>query len=68
MWGERRLVLAAGAGLALIAASGISDFVSGSFWERHSFLGSLTANLSWWAERTAGLAIEEPVPPVADVG
>jgi hypothetical protein len=45
MRGERRLVLAAGAGLALISASGVSDFVSGSFWERHSFLGSLTANL-----------------------
>jgi hypothetical protein len=42
---ERRLVLAAGAGLALILAAGASDFFAGSFWERHALLGSLTANL-----------------------
>jgi hypothetical protein len=24
--------------------------------------------LSWWAERTAGLAASDPVPPVPDVG
>jgi hypothetical protein len=45
MMRERRLVLATTAGLALIAATGVLDFVSGRFWERHSLLGSLTANL-----------------------
>jgi hypothetical protein len=45
MRAERRLLLAASAGLATIVAAGVSDFVSGSFWERHSFLASLTANL-----------------------
>jgi hypothetical protein len=42
---ERRLLVASVAGLALIAATGVSDFVTGRFWERHSLLGSLTANL-----------------------
>jgi hypothetical protein len=41
----RRLLLAATAGLALIAATGASDFVTGRFWERHSMLASLVANL-----------------------
>jgi hypothetical protein len=42
---ERRLVLAAGVGLALMLAAGISDFVVGSFWERHALLTSLLANV-----------------------
>jgi hypothetical protein len=42
---DRRLVLAAVAGLALIAAAAASDFLSGSFWERHGLLASLVANV-----------------------
>jgi hypothetical protein len=42
---ERRLVLAACVGLALILAAGASDFVIGSFWARHALLTSLIANV-----------------------
>jgi hypothetical protein len=42
---HRRLLLAATVGLALILAAGVSDFVVGSFWERHGMLTSLVANL-----------------------
>jgi hypothetical protein len=42
---ERRLLLAAGAGLVLVLAAGASDFVFGSFWERHALLTSLVASI-----------------------
>lgn len=42
---ERRLLAAAVVGLALFVAAAVSDFVIGSFWERHSMLTSLLANL-----------------------
>jgi hypothetical protein len=42
---ERRLVLAAAVGIGLILAAAGSDFVVGSFWERHGMLTSLLANL-----------------------
>jgi hypothetical protein len=42
---DRRLLLAATVGLALILAAGASDFLLGSFWERHGLLTSLVANL-----------------------
>jgi hypothetical protein len=42
---DRRVIIAAVAGGALIAAGGVSDFVTGSFWERHALLTSLAANL-----------------------
>jgi hypothetical protein len=42
---QRRLVLAAAIGLALILAAGASDFVIGSFWSRHALLTSLLANV-----------------------
>jgi hypothetical protein len=42
---QRRLVLAATIGLALIVAAAVSDFVIGSFWSRHSLLTSLVANV-----------------------
>jgi hypothetical protein len=42
---ERRLLLAAGVGLMLVLAAGASDFVLGSFWERHALLTSLLASI-----------------------
>jgi hypothetical protein len=42
---DRRLLLAATVGLALILAAGVSDLLVGSFWERHGMLTSLVANL-----------------------
>ncbi len=42
---ERRLVLAACVGFALILAAGVSDFVLDSFWEHHALLTSLVANV-----------------------
>jgi hypothetical protein len=45
MMQQRRLVLAAAIGVALIVAAGVSDFVIGSFWSRHSMLTSLVANV-----------------------
>ena len=42
---DRRLQLAAAVGLLLVLAAGASDFVVGSFWERHGMLTSLVANL-----------------------
>jgi hypothetical protein len=42
---DRRLLLAATVGLTLILAAGVSDFLLGSFWERHGLLTSLVANL-----------------------
>jgi hypothetical protein len=42
---ERRLVLAACVGVALMLAAGASDFVVGSFWSRHALLTSLVANV-----------------------
>jgi len=45
MIGDRRLQLAGALGLALILAAGASDFLLGSFWERHGLLTSLVANL-----------------------
>jgi hypothetical protein len=45
MTAERRLVLTATVGLALIVGGGVSDFLVGSFWEHHALLTSLLANL-----------------------
>jgi hypothetical protein len=45
MRSDRRLLVAALAGAAVIAATGASDFLLGSFWERHAFLADLAANL-----------------------
>mgnify|MGYP001208127006 CR=1 FL=1 len=45
MLSDRRVTIAAVAGGALIVAGGVSDFVTGSFWERHALLTSLAANL-----------------------
>jgi hypothetical protein len=45
MLSERRLLLATSIGAALILAAGISDFLTGSFWEQHALLASLVANL-----------------------
>jgi hypothetical protein len=45
MMQQRRLVLAAAIGVALVVAAGVSDFVIGSFWSRHSLLTSLVANV-----------------------
>jgi hypothetical protein len=42
---DRRLVLTAACGFALILAAAVSDFVSGSFWEHHALLTSLLANV-----------------------
>ena len=42
---DRRLQVAAAVGLVLVLATGASDFVVGSFWERHGMLTSLVANL-----------------------
>lgn len=42
---QRRLALTATIGLASMLAAAASDFVVGSFWERHSLLTSLLANL-----------------------
>lgn len=42
---NRRLQVAAALGLVLVLAAGASDFVVGSFWERHGMLTSLVANL-----------------------
>ncbi len=42
---ERRLLLAASVGLALVLGAGVSDFVVGSFWSRHAMLTSLVANM-----------------------
>jgi hypothetical protein len=42
---QRRLMLASVVGLALILAAAGSDFLVGSFWERHGMLTSLVANL-----------------------
>ena len=45
MSSDRRLRLAAGAGLLLVAAAVGSDFLIGSFWVRHALLTSLVANV-----------------------
>lgn len=42
---QRRLMLAAAIGLALLVAATVSDFVVGSFWERHTLLTSMLANV-----------------------
>jgi hypothetical protein len=42
---QRRLVLAAAVGLALMLGAGASDFLVGSFWSRHALLTSLVANV-----------------------
>jgi hypothetical protein len=42
---DRRLALTAAGGLALILAAAVSDFLTGSFWERHTLLASLTADV-----------------------
>jgi hypothetical protein len=42
---DRRLLLATIVGLALIVAAGASDFLAGSFWERHGMLTSLVSSL-----------------------
>ncbi|HEX7610170.1 MAG TPA: hypothetical protein VF380_05815 [Solirubrobacteraceae bacterium] len=42
---DRRLALTAAAGLALILAAAVSDFITGSFWEHHALLASLLANM-----------------------
>lgn len=43
--GERRAVIAAVAGVALMGAAIASDFVVGSFWAKHTMLTSLLASL-----------------------
>jgi hypothetical protein len=45
MSGERRLIILGAVGVALTFAAGISDFLTGGFWERHALLASLVANL-----------------------
>ena len=45
MSGERRLVWAGAVGLLLFAGAIASDFLVGSFWQRHSLLTSLLANV-----------------------
>jgi hypothetical protein len=45
MSGERRLILLGVTGVALMFAAGVSDFLTGGFWERHALLASLVANL-----------------------
>jgi hypothetical protein len=45
MSGERRLVLLGSIGVAMTFAAGVSDFVTGGFWERHALFASLVANL-----------------------
>jgi hypothetical protein len=45
MSAERRLTLAASLGMVLVIGAGVSDFLVASFWERHSLLTSLVANL-----------------------
>jgi hypothetical protein len=42
---DRRLLVAAGVGLVLLLAAAASDFVLGSFWERHSLLASLVSSI-----------------------
>lgn len=42
---ERRLVLVGVVGLALMVGAGVSDFLTGGFWERHAMLTSLLANV-----------------------
>ena len=42
---QRRLILAAVLGLVLLLAAGASDFLIGSFWQRHALLTSLVANV-----------------------
>lgn len=42
---ERRLLIAATVGLALMVAAAVSDFLVSSFWEHHALLTSLLANL-----------------------
>jgi hypothetical protein len=42
---DRRLNFAAALGVALILGAGASDFVLGSFWEHHSLVTSLLANV-----------------------
>jgi len=42
---DRRVAVVAVAGAALIVAGGVSDFVAGTFWERHALFASLAANL-----------------------
>ena len=39
------MIIAAVAGAALIVAGGVSDFIVGTFWERHALFASLAANL-----------------------
>lgn len=43
--GERRWIIAAAFGTGLLALALASDFLVGSFWQRHSMLTSLLANL-----------------------
>jgi hypothetical protein len=45
MTNERRLLLAAGTGLVLVLAAGASNFLLGSFWERHALLSSLLSSI-----------------------
>jgi hypothetical protein len=45
MIGDRRLLLAATLGVALILAAAGSDLLTGSFWERHALIASLVANV-----------------------
>jgi hypothetical protein len=42
---DRRVILAGGIGIALIVAAAVSDFLTGTFWERHALLTSLVANV-----------------------
>jgi len=42
---ERRLIIVGMVGIVLVLGAGVSDFLTGSFWERHALLTSLVANL-----------------------
>ena len=42
---ERRLIIVGMVGIVLVLGAGVSDFLTGSFWERHALLPSLVANL-----------------------
>ena len=42
---DRRVIIAAITGAVLVVVAGASDFLAGSFWERHALFASLVANL-----------------------
>jgi hypothetical protein len=42
---QRRLTIVGAVGVVLVLGAAVSDFLTGSFWERHALLTSLVANL-----------------------